>query len=568
MEAFLRPANMVDVHLDPSLFLYKNNTEDVVVQANPKILYLKGKGRKQPSQKISERSLKSEEETGTTIADFEGMTPTSAEMAEPEDEKPMLVSSFELNEDSTKATDTHRDFPGPEQMLVTQTNDFSAPFEARDDVFADSAENPFQFDDRITDPSTQLETVVPRQTTFDEFTTLLPEESNHSLAELIQKEEESLPHRKFIVERVLHVLSPNETMSPRLRTGDVRFLNAQNHFVQRDFIEENDADTVEEKPCKEANFCLNGGQCFQNSEGKPICLCETGFIGNNCEMKDACLNHACANNATCESVSEKIYKCNCRKGFAGVYCDFVCDLQCGNGECVEKQGNLMCKCNPGWKGSKCDIRPCRDIFNTCRIWKREGQCENQLTTFFDINCAASCEICTVNNETIEVVDFLGYNRKAYDVPIEFVNTTMYSEVISFSVAPTLMFKTPSINFTSISTNYFDPDDVHVTHGFLTIDQYTSDPNSSISLMSVSNLGAVMIEEGKMTTPKNKYDGPRLDLALKYNHIPDELKEKVDKITRAFTTRNGQLIQYITRELRSKTTKYTKTYRKIQDVDFS
>ena len=39
----------------------------------------------------------------------------------------------------------------------------------------------------------------------------------------------------------------------------------------------------------------------------------------------------------------------------------------------------------------------------------------------------------------------------------------------------------------------------------------------------------MIEEGKMTTPKNKYDGPRLDLALKYNHIPDELKEKVDKV---------------------------------------
>lgn len=49
MEAFLRPANMVDVHLDPSLFQYKNNTEDVVVQANPKILYFKGKDRKQPS---------------------------------------------------------------------------------------------------------------------------------------------------------------------------------------------------------------------------------------------------------------------------------------------------------------------------------------------------------------------------------------------------------------------------------------------------------------------------------------------------------------------------------------
>ncbi|PAV63349.1 hypothetical protein WR25_25471 [Diploscapter pachys] len=539
MESFLRPANMVDVHLDPSLFLYKNNTEDVVVQANPKILYLKGKGRKQPSQKISERSLKSGEETGTTTADFEGMTPTSAEMAESEDEKPMLVSNFELNEDSTKATDTHKDFPDPEQMFVTQTNDFSVPFEARDDVFADSAENPFQFDDRITDPSTQLETVVPRQTTFDEFTTLLPEESNHSLAELIQKEEESLPHRKFIVERVLHVLSPNETTSPRLRTGDVRFLNAQNHFIQRDFIEENDADTVEEKPCKEANFCLNGGQCFQNSEGKPICLCEAGFIGNNCEMKDACLNHACANNATCESVSEKIYKCNCRKGFAGVYCDFVCDLQCGNGECIEKQGNLMCKCNPGWKGYKCDIRPCRDIFNTCRIWKREGQCENQLTTFFDINCAASCEICTVNNETMEEVSHL---------PLQ----------------PTLSVFSWLIG--EWQTNF--KDDVHVTHGFLTIDQYTSDPSSSISLMSVSNLGAIMIEEGKMTTPKNKYDGPRLDLALKYNHIPDELKEKVDKITRTFTTRNGQLIQYITSELRSKTTKHTKIYRKIQDVDFS
>lgn len=39
----------------------------------------------------------------------------------------------------------------------------------------------------------------------------------------------------------------------------------------------------------------------------------------------------------------------------------------------------------------------------------------------------------------------------------------------------------------------------------------------------------MIEEGKMTAAKNKYDGPRLELALKYNHIPDQLKDKVDKV---------------------------------------
>ena len=47
------------------------------------------------------------------------------------------------------------------------------------------------------------------------------------------------------------------------------------------------------------------------------------------------------------------------------------------------------------------LGPCQDIYKSCSMWFRQGQCEimRARTEFFDINCAASCGQCKEKNDT-------------------------------------------------------------------------------------------------------------------------------------------------------------------------
>ncbi|KAK5965582.1 hypothetical protein GCK32_017661 [Trichostrongylus colubriformis] len=134
--------------------------------------------------------------------------------------------------------------------------------------------------------------------------------------------------------------------------------------------------------------------------------------------------------------------------------------------CIDKFKDYECECMEGWTGKNCD-RPCQDIYGSCIIWKREGQCEisPEETAFFLLNCPASCERCVARNDTIKPFDRLppvllplawmlgewhtaveGFNVRSFDYPMDF-NATGYNETLTFSVAKPLMFGTPSINFT-------------------------------------------------------------------------------------------------------------------------
>ena len=50
--------------------------------------------------------------------------------------------------------------------------------------------------------------------------------------------------------------------------------------------------------------------------------------------------------------------CKCGKGWTGHFCDIStgCELKCGNGKCVFKDGTQFCKCPHEYDGTLCEIR--------------------------------------------------------------------------------------------------------------------------------------------------------------------------------------------------------------------
>ncbi|KAK6042682.1 EGF-like domain protein, partial [Cooperia oncophora] len=169
-----------------------------------------------------------------------------------------------------------------------------------------------------------------------------------------------------------------------------------------------------------------------------------------------CINHSCANNATCVNGPNKTYKCECQKNTVGTYCQFACEPnQCsGNGTCIMRiDGRVGCKCDPGitglrcereidecrrsmcqnslkcidkfndyecvcmdgWIGKNCD-RPCQDIYGSCKMWKREGQCEipPEETAFFVLNCPESCENYVISSAATNIITVgMDFGRMAH-----------------------------------------------------------------------------------------------------------------------------------------------------------
>ncbi|VDO75203.1 unnamed protein product [Haemonchus placei] len=189
-------------------------------------------------------------------------------------------------------------------------------------------------------------------------------------------------------------------------------------------------------------------------------------------------------------------------------------------KCIDKFNDYECVCMDGWNGKNCD-RPCQDIYGSCKMWKREGQCEipPEETAFFWLNCPESCEKCVPRNDT-------SFNHRSFDYPTDF-SAVGYDEILTFSVAKPVMFGTPSINVTSRAVSRDDPSDVHLLNGFLTIRQYPPPEDNTIrvALSSVNNQGFILIEEGPLSYTENT-SGPILNLA------PIEVKifEGLDQIS--------------------------------------
>ncbi|VDM54843.1 unnamed protein product [Angiostrongylus costaricensis] len=280
--------------------------------------------------------------------------------------------------------------------------------------------------------------------------------------------------------RLFRKFSPSRR--DHLREDDLRFLNSHVQRRQQDFVEakvdpEETAFWFRKKAhrkigaifdipnlfsnfflvsCKQDQFSVNG-ECIMKDDGRIECRCNTGFTGSRCEREiDECQMKNCKN--------------------------WV--------RCIDKVNDYECVCGDGWVGKNCD-RPCQDIYGSCRIWKREGQCEAINATIFN-RFSVFRPLKLLSRAFPHSVLFAGYiwlNLGFYGGAIDFpsvFNATAYNETLIFSVIKPLVFGTPSIGYT-VAVNNDDPSDIHICNGFLTIRQYSpkDETTMKVALMSAS-----------------------------------------------------------------------------------
>ncbi|KAK0395809.1 hypothetical protein QR680_001440 [Steinernema hermaphroditum] len=296
--------------------------------------------------------------------------------------------------------------------------------------------------------------------------------------------------------------------------------------------------------------------------------------------------NVCKNNATCFEHSDGDIRCACPPGAAGKFCEKnvnECNkLKCKNGaKCVDLWNDYRCMCPNGWMGKNCD-RPCQDVYKSCKLWKRQKQCEamRPTTDFFDKNCAASCNQCKFLKTTIITdrplapvllplafllgvwkTNITGNHNETTDFPVDFPCGS-YEETLYVTVTEVMMFGTPSINFTSVAINRDDPSDKHIMHGFLTIRQYPE--NSQLAaLTSVSNVGLQMIEEGAITNGNSIMFLPKHLKAL-----PQTDGQVPAWMERTFSRSGARLVQSISKRMPDGRNRHlTKQYSKVEDIRY-
>lgn len=117
--------------------------------------------------------------------------------------------------------------------------------------------------------------------------------------------------------------------------------------------------------------CLNNGTCVDGN-GVYYCSCMPGFCGSQCESEiDECRSTPCFNGGTCVDLVNG-YKCICPREYLGTNCEMIqgrrgdCSSYCLHGSCLIKstrdhsnpsqtKGDIICTCDPGFTGSRCDI---------------------------------------------------------------------------------------------------------------------------------------------------------------------------------------------------------------------
>ncbi|CAJ0959714.1 unnamed protein product, partial [Mesorhabditis belari] len=343
--------------------------------------------------------------------------------------------------------------------------------------------------------------------------------------------------------------------------------------------------------CQEIDYCSSepcqNGVCLNDPNRKTfLCKCDDNFVGTKCETK--CPENFCKQGGKCLESSSGKLRCECPKGIIGENCEREINecnwLRCVHSkECIDMLDDYKCVCNDGWMGKNCD-RPCQDVYGTCRIWERDGECQRIAETdFFEYNCAVTCKQCVYKNETIKtdrpiphillpLTWLLGKwhvrVKGKSDLPFDFKETG-YEETVTFSVSEGLVFGTPAINYTSVAVSLVDPLDQHISNGFLTIQQYPDDLIvRKAALLTTTNLGYHSIEEGILENDENNPDFHRIQFRARYLGLYPEIEEKwPDKMKRTFERKGKKLYQRIAKVRGSKGKKFTKIYTKIEEFLF-
>ncbi|XP_071140455.1 sushi, nidogen and EGF-like domain-containing protein 1 [Mytilus edulis] len=151
-------------------------------------------------------------------------------------------------------------------------------------------------------------------------------------------------------------------------------------------------------PCKPSP-CLNGGHCIGSSPPQQtyMCVCNSAYSGQNCQIGNACVNKPCLNGGSCTGTIDGVI-CICLQnvdGFSyhGPNCELksqslskVCaDLPCRNGgTCHASTTGFSCTCYSAFTGqfcelafenllTGCDVKPCLNG-GTCFATPTGHQC--------------------------------------------------------------------------------------------------------------------------------------------------------------------------------------------------
>ena len=126
-------------------------------------------------------------------------------------------------------------------------------------------------------------------------------------------------------------------------------------------------------------------------------------------------------NGTCNASDSIEYTCTCYSGYTGDNCsEHICEqLECKNGICTEKDGNVSCHCDLGYTGHSCDsaindcyLNGCSGNGNCTEFSAGNWHCEcfPGLTGMWcdtilpcDPNPCANAAVCYDNNGTVECI---------------------------------------------------------------------------------------------------------------------------------------------------------------------
>ncbi|XP_072041414.1 uncharacterized protein [Amphiura filiformis] len=178
------------------------------------------------------------------------------------------------------------------------------------------------------------------------------------------------------------------------------------------------------------NFpCLNGGSCVSSHSGLYVCICRSGWAGQDCGIEtgtqgivSACLSRPCQNGATCyESGSSanqgfSEYACMCTTGFSGPSCsqltNFAPNLDvCGSnpvscqngGVCYnaflafDQRTTSVCSCPVGYIGQSCEIQSFDPCSSTPCL--SNGVCTS-FNSYFTCRCQAGFQGITCGETVI------------------------------------------------------------------------------------------------------------------------------------------------------------------------
>jgi len=113
----------------------------------------------------------------------------------------------------------------------------------------------------------------------------------------------------------------------------------------------------------EAVGCSSHGVCTISENGSYVCVCNVGYYGEFCGLRQVCLvSGDCENGGTCETLGDGSSRCVCEPGYNDTYCEeaFGCRSEVGacqnGGVCnpsTSDPTDVECYCTRDYTGPTC-----------------------------------------------------------------------------------------------------------------------------------------------------------------------------------------------------------------------